>query len=121
MSRLDWLPIGCCAGNRRWPRSQGQGGGVGESGGEESGGERAGGGGGGKGVHRLDLRGLGLETDELRNSVVVLYAPAGNTCLLKLVGRDSGSREKLQKKERDRETGRESCRANPLRGSSDSP
>ena len=70
--RLDWLPLGCCTGSRQWPRTQSLDEGEGERGGGE----------GEKGVCRLDLTGLG----DLRTSVVLIYSPAGNTCLLKLVG-----------------------------------
>lgn len=47
-------------------------------------GYREGGGSGPGEGGRIQL--IGLNTEELKGSLVVLYAPAGNSCLLRLVG-----------------------------------
>lgn len=75
---LEWLPTGCCA---SYPRLHGclqaETDKIGASEGSREGG-------GSGGVARIQLR--GLDTEQLKGSLVVLYAPAGNSCLLRLVG-----------------------------------
>lgn len=44
---------------------------------------------GGAGGASVQLR--GLDTKQLRGSLVVLYAPAGSSCLLRLVGQRTGA------------------------------
>ncbi|KAI3371900.1 hypothetical protein L3Q82_006685 [Scortum barcoo] len=75
---LEWLPTGCCAGypsghqcRQAETRRTGASDGCWEEG-------RSGSSGGG----RIQL--MGLDTEQLKGSLVVLYAPAGNSCLLKL-------------------------------------
>lgn len=75
---LERLPTGCCASYPRWHRCfQAETDKIGAS-------EGYGDGGGGGGGARIQLR--GLDTEQLKGSLVVLYAPAGNSCLLRLVG-----------------------------------
>lgn len=75
---LEWLPSSSCASwhhsspTRTWK--------VGAS----DGFRESVGGGGGEGT-RIQLR--GLDTEQLKGSLMVLYTPAGNSCLLKLVRR----------------------------------
>lgn len=69
---LQWLPSGCCAGPGRQAHMAST---------RAPEGPRKDGGPGGASIQ---LR--GLDTDQLRGSLVVLYAPAGNSCLLRLVG-----------------------------------
>ena len=77
---LEWLPTGCCTGYSSWHRCrQADAGKIGASDGCGEGGCS------GNGVGaRIQL--MGLDTEELRGSLVVLFAPAGNSCLLRLVG-----------------------------------
>ncbi|KAL3062301.1 hypothetical protein OYC64_002163 [Pagothenia borchgrevinki] len=72
---LQWLPRGCCAGYPRWQRCK-----TGKI--VVSDCCREGGGGSNGGGPRIQLR--GLDTVQLNGSLVVLYAPAGNSCLLRL-------------------------------------
>lgn len=77
---LEWLPTGCCAGYPSWHRCR-----LAETGKiAASDGCRERGGGSDGGGTRIQLR--GLDTEQLKGSLVVLYAPAGNSCLLRLVG-----------------------------------
>lgn len=75
-----WLQAGCCVGYPRWHRClQAETDKIGcreanQNGGANESSEGA----------RIQLR--GLDTEQLKGSLVVLYAPAGNSCLLKLVG-----------------------------------
>lgn len=74
---LQCLPSGCCAGHSGQQRSsQAQ---MART--EAPEGDREGCGPGGA---NIQLR--GLDTKQLKGSLVVLYAPAGNSCLLRLVG-----------------------------------
>lgn len=66
---LEWLGSGCCAGCRHVEATKTR---------ASDGCREAGGG------ARIQLR--GLDTEQLKGSLVVLYAPAGNSCLLRLVG-----------------------------------
>lgn len=70
---LERLPTGCCASYPRWHRCFGAE--TDKIGASE---------GYGEGGARIQLR--GLDTEQLKGSLVVLYAPAGNSCLLRLVG-----------------------------------
>ncbi|XP_033476110.2 tight junction protein ZO-2b isoform X2 [Epinephelus lanceolatus] len=75
---LEWLPTGCCAGYPSWHRGR-----LAETGKiAASDGCRERGGGSDGGGTRIQLR--GLDTEQLKGSLVVLYAPAGNSCLLRL-------------------------------------
>ncbi|XP_031734619.1 tight junction protein ZO-2-like isoform X3 [Anarrhichthys ocellatus] len=75
---LEWLPTSCCAGYPSWHRCRpAEKGAIAASDGHGEGG--VGGGGGGTGIQ---LR--GLDTELLKGSLVVFYAPAGNSCLLRL-------------------------------------
>lgn len=77
---MEWLPTGCCVGYPSWHRClQAETGRIGASEGF-----REGGGGGSDGGPRIQLN--GLDAEQLKGSLVVLYAPAGNSCLLRLVG-----------------------------------
>lgn len=77
---LEWLPTSCCAGYHGWHRCwQAETGKI-----RASDGCREGGGSGVCGGARIQLR--GLDTEQLKGSLVVLYTPAGNSCLLRLVG-----------------------------------
>lgn len=69
---LQCLPSGCCAGRGRPARTAGSE--APEGPGEDC----------GTGGASIQLR--GLDTKQLKGSLVVLYAPAGNNCLLRLVG-----------------------------------
>ncbi|XP_029916779.1 tight junction protein ZO-2-like isoform X2 [Myripristis murdjan] len=71
---LEWLPTSCCTGYPRWHRCrQAEVAMVGGSDGCREGDCRG---------ARIQLR--GLDTEHLKGSLVVLYAPAGNSCLLRL-------------------------------------
>lgn len=76
----EWLPTGCCAVYPSWHRCWQAG--TGKIGASD--GCREGKGSGADGGARIQLR--GLDTEQLKGSLVVLYAPAGNSCLLRLVG-----------------------------------
>lgn len=71
---LEWLGTGCCAGCRHMETTKTR----------ASDACREEGGCGGGGGARIQLRGLDIE--QLKGSLVVLYAPDGNSCLLLLVG-----------------------------------
>lgn len=77
---LEWLTTGCCVDYPSWHRCrQAETGKIGASDGcREGGGSDDGGG------AWIQLR--GLDTEQLKGSLVVLYTPAGNSCLLRLVG-----------------------------------
>ena len=78
---LEWLPTGCCASYPSWHRcGQAEMSKIGASDGCRESGVISSGDGGAK----IQLR--GLDTQQLKGSLVVLYAPAGNSCLLRLVG-----------------------------------
>lgn len=77
---LEWLPTGCCTSYPSCHRCRQAD--TGKSGASD--GCREGGGSSDGGGARIQLR--GLDTEELKGSLVVLYAPAGNSCLLRLVG-----------------------------------
>lgn len=76
----EWLLTGCCIGDpslhRCWQAKKSK---IGSS----EGYRLKGGSSGGEGA-RIQLE--GLDTEQLKGSLVVLYAPAGNSCLLRLVG-----------------------------------
>lgn len=77
---LEQLPTGCCAGYPSWYHCwQAKTGKIGVSNGCSKGGGSA-----GCGRVRIQLK--GLDTEQQNGSLVVLYAPAGNSCLLRLVG-----------------------------------
>lgn len=79
---LEWLPIGCCAGYPSWHQyKRAKTGELRASDGCREGRSR-----GDSGGARIQLR--GLDTEQLKGSLVVLYAPAGNSCLLRLVGHE---------------------------------
>lgn len=81
---LEWLPTSWCAGYPRLHRClQAETDKIGASEGSREGGGSSSGSGSDGGA-MIQLR--GLDTEQLKGSLVVLYAPAGNSCLLRLVG-----------------------------------
>lgn len=76
----ECLLTGCCVGqpslHRCWQAEKSK---IGSSDGCRLQGDSSSGGGA-----RIQLK--GLDTEQLKGSLVVLYAPAGNSCLLTLVG-----------------------------------